>query len=133
RRERALHLTRYAIDHCFDEIYRIGRDGSILDANRAACHNLRYRRDELIGRMAAKITATDAISDRAAFWRELQQRGTLTLETEHCTRDGARYPVEVALSYMVYEGEPFAYAVARDLRARKVAEASARRANEALR
>ncbi len=130
---RALHLTRHAIDHCFDEIYRLSRDGRLLDVNGAACTNLGYGREELLGRNIADIDVATSSYGWAAYWGELERRGALTMETRHRRRDGNSYPVEVAVSHMVYEGEAFAYAVARDLRERKVAEVSARRANEALR
>lgn len=133
RRERELHLNRHALDHSFDEIYRIDRNGRILGANRAACENLGYYRDELIGRTIGDIDPNYSAQAWADHWNELKQRGALTQETIHRTREGWDYPVEVAERYLIYEGEPFAFGVARDVRARNAAEASARRANEALR
>ncbi|MEX1081586.1 MAG: EAL domain-containing protein [Halofilum sp. (in: g-proteobacteria)] len=130
--ERALHLSRHAIDHSFDEIYRFSRNGRLLDVNGAACHNLGYSRNELLQRSIAEIDVSAPSCGWSDYWRELELRGALTRETRHRRRDGSDYPVEVAVSHMVYEGETFAYAVARDVRERKLAEASARRANEAL-
>ncbi len=133
RREREMHLNRHALDHSFDEIYRIDRHGRILGANRAACENLGYYRNELIGRTIGDIDPNYSAQAWTDHWNELEQRGALTQETVHRTREGWEYPVEVAERYLVYEGEPFAFGVARDVRARNAAEASARRANEALR
>ncbi len=133
RRERELHLNRHALDHSFDEIYRIDRGGRILDVNRAASENLGYYRDELVGRSIGDIDPNYPPQAWAEHWRELEQYGALTHETIHRTHEGWEYPVEVAERYLVYDGEPFAFGVARDVRARNAAEASARRANEALR
>lgn len=133
QRERELHLNRHALDHSFDEIYRINRDGRILGANRAACENLGYYRNELIGRNIGDIDPHHSAEAWAEHWHELEQHGALTQETVHRTREGWEYPVEMAERYLVYGGEPFAFGVARDVRARNAAEASARRANEALR
>lgn len=133
RRERELHLNRHALDHSFDEIYRINVDGRIIDANRAACENLGYYRNELVGRSISDIDPNYSPEAWAGHWRELEQRGALTHETLHRTREGWEYPVEVAERYLIYEDEPFVFGVARDVRARNAAEASARRANEALR
>jgi PAS domain S-box-containing protein len=133
RRERELHLSRHALDHCFDEVYRINRDGCILGANRAACENLGYYRSELLGSTVGDIDPNYPPEAWTEHWHELERRGALTQETVHRTREGWEYPVEVAERYLVYDGEPFAFGVAREVRARNAAEASARRANEALR
>jgi len=132
-RQRELDLTRHAMEHSFDEIFRIDPEGRILDANEAACANLGYAREELVGLGVPDVDPHFSPTDWAAHWAELKQRGHQAVETTHRSRLGTDYPVEVAVSYLAYDDEEFAYAVARDISERKAAEESSRRANHALR
>ena len=132
QRQRELDLTRHAVAHSFDEILRVAPDGSILNANEAACRNLGYTWGELMELTISDIDPNYPAQVWKDRWQDLRHHKSLAFETEHQTKDGTIFPVEVAVSHLTYEGEAFAYAVARDISERRAAEEASQRANRAL-
>ncbi|MFA7280255.1 MAG: diguanylate cyclase [Sterolibacterium sp.] len=126
RTEEALRLTRFSVDAASDAIYWIAPDARIVDVNTAACRSLGYTRKELL-----KLVVPDVDSHvNAEAWRlhyaELRQRGTITLESEHRTRDGRSFPVEIVANHVVLGNKELNCAFVRDITERKRAEAELR-------
>ena len=119
----ALEKMRFSVDRAGDSIFWIGRDGSILYANKAACTDRGYSSEELLG---MKIFDLDA-DYQPGVWRlhfeELKSRGTITLETRHRTKEGRVFPIEVNANYVSIDGQEFNFATVRDISARQQAEA----------
>ncbi len=61
-------------------------------------------------------------------WRELRQRGSLTFESCHRTKNGRTFPVEITVNYLEYGGKEYNFAFARDITERKRAEQAQRMA-----
>jgi len=122
RIEESLRLTRFSVDVASDAIFWIDPDGRIVDANTAACASLGYSRGELL-----KLSVPDIdVHVNAEIWpqhiAEVRQRGTLTLESEHRTRDGRVVPVEIVANFIELGGRELNCAFVRDISERKRTE-----------
>ncbi len=60
------------------------------------------------------------------FWDRLKERGTITVESVHQTKDGREFPVEISSNYLLFDDKEYNCAIARDLSDRKQTEAALR-------
>ncbi len=119
---RHLHLLDFALDHVTEAAYLTDARGRFHYVNAEACRALGYSRDQLRTLSVPDIDHdTDSVT-WAATWIHLQQRGAMTVESRHRTRDGRIFPVEVGITCFEYEGRPYALGLARDISERRAAE-----------
>jgi PAS domain S-box-containing protein len=88
---------RTYIDHATDAFFVLDFEaGTILDANRQACENLGYTREELIGKTVFEF---DAGLDPEWLNQNIRPRieagESVTFETRHRRKDGSEFPVEI--------------------------------------
>jgi diguanylate cyclase (GGDEF)-like protein/PAS domain S-box-containing protein len=128
--EHSLHLTQYSMDGCPDYIFWTGPQGQFLNVGTSACRRLGYTRDELL---ALTIYDLDPIAPRpwSKHWKELKEAGSLTFETEHKTKAGEVFPVEVTASYVEYDGREYDFGFTRDITERRRVQEELRAAKEA--
>ena len=107
-----------------------GRPGPFLDANPAACRMLGYTRDELQRLTPQDLDATSTPPGHTRrVTSELLERGQTLFEVVHVAKDGRLVPVEIHARLLGQGGgPPMVLCVARDVSARKAAEAAANRA-----
>jgi PAS domain S-box-containing protein len=117
--EEALRFTQFAIDKTIDQAFWMTEDGRFFYVNDAACRALGYAREELIGMSVPEIGPTVPPEVFAAHWRDLQENGSVTLETLHRAKDGRVYPVEIRANYVVFDGREYNCAFATDISERK--------------
>jgi PAS domain S-box-containing protein len=104
--------------------------GYIVAFNPAAEKTFGYRSDQVIGRRAGDLLVPASLRDRHFRTLErLRQSGRealvgRTLQTTGMRSDGSEFPVEVSIGRVLVEGRPLFTACARDITARKQAEAS---------
>lgn len=108
-----------ALDQAGDLLYWIAQDGRILYLNAAAAR--RFSPDA--ARAPERLTLHDILAEHAPaswerFWTRLVASGTLRFDAEHLAHDGEAYPVEVAASYQVVDGEGYALLIVRERAAR---------------
>jgi PAS domain S-box-containing protein len=127
--EEALRFTQFAIDKTIDQAFWMTEDGRFFYVNDAACRALGYAREELIGMSVPDIGPTVPPEVFAAHWRDLQENGSVTLETLHRAKDGRVYPVEIRANYVVFDGREYNCAFATDITERKRSEETLRQAN----
>lgn len=127
RSRRALTLARAALDSLATPAYWFAADGSITDANDAACRSLGYTRDELLGMHIWALDRDRHIEAFPAEFARLQSSSGSTAYTAHHVRkDGTTLQVEVSLSIIELEGETCGFAVAIDVSDREQALEAAR-------
>ena len=131
--EEALRFTQFAIDKTIDEAFWMTEDGRLFYVNDAACRTLGYAREELIGMSIPDIDPTVPMEVFAAHWRDLQENGSVTLETLHRAKDGRVYPVEIRANYVVFDGREYNCAFATDISERKRVEEALRESEEKYR
>jgi PAS domain S-box-containing protein len=121
--EQWLQMMRFSVDHAGDSMFWIGRDGSILQVNEAACAGRGYSREELLGMKIFDLDPDYQPGVWGAHFEELKRRGSMTIETRHRGKDGRLFPIEVSANYIQIGGKEFNFASLRDISERKRIEA----------
>lgn len=121
---------RNLVENATDSFLVYDMTGKIVDANQRACTGLGYSRQELL---ALNIMDIDVKASRTGIailreqWAEVLRGNNLVLETEVICKDGATVPAEVHLGAFQTEENQLLIALARDISARREAEANRRR------
>jgi PAS domain S-box-containing protein len=122
RMEEALRLTQFSIDHAGDCVFWLGSDARIIYVNEAACESLGYSSEELTSMTVHDIDPNFPAEVWSAHWRELKQRGSFIIESQHRRKDGVVFPVEITINYLEFEGKELNFTFARDITERKKVE-----------
>ncbi len=104
--------------------------GRIVAANPAAAAIHDYTIEELLG---MKITSLDTPEFAAGAPEKIKRILTgeaLKIETEHCKKDGTRFPIEISANLLELGGHKYILAIDRDITARKEAEEKMQRAEQ---
>ncbi len=131
RMEEALQFTQFSVDHAADAILWATSDGRFFGVNEAACRVYGYSRQALLSLAVCDVDPAYSEADWVRHWQNLKQWGALTVEALHRAHDGRIFPVEVAASYLEFNGQEYNCAFVRDITERKRAEAL-ERANRSL-
>ena len=119
RTEEKLLVTQFSVDNVADAILWITSDARIIYANKAAHSSLGYEFGELCSVTVHDIEPDFPAHEWATYWKELKQRKCFTLESEHKTKNGNIFPVEITVNYMVINGIEYNFAFVRDVTDRK--------------
>ena len=125
--EESLHLTQFIFDKAPIGIWRMGKNGEVLDVNEQACNSLGYSHDEIC-RM--KIFDVDPNFDTNAWVDNiatLKAAGTTTIETLHQCKNGEIFPIQVIQNLLQFEDQEFHVAFVQDITERKKDEEELRR------
>ena len=120
--EESLHISRFSIDHSSDGVFWITSDSHIVDVNEAACRSLGYSREELLKLSIPDVDPLYNFDVWQHFYVELQQKGTRTFETEHLSKDGKRFPVEIVANLIQSDSKELICGFVRNITDRKRAE-----------
>lgn len=132
RAEEKLLLTQFSVEHAVDAIFWIGSDARILYVNEAAVRSLGYSRQELYAMTVHDIELNLPVEAWVKRWKKLKQRGCLIFESDHQTKEGDIFPVEITLNYTLFNGVEYHFSFVRDITERKQAEAERLRFTETL-
>ncbi len=97
-------------------------DGKFIDVNERACLSLGYSREELLNMSVIDVEKNFRPEKLKKVWEELCLGSSITLQGEHCRKDGTRFPVEVNLGQIKMNNQNCFLASARDITRRKTAE-----------
>ncbi len=120
RRARAL------FDGIHDAVFVHDQEGRILDANAAACRQLGYSREELLGMTTGQIDVAEFAAGFQERLRRQLQEGTLNCEGLHRTKSGRIIPMEVRTSTIQFDNQLAVLAILRDITERKALERTRR-------
>ncbi|MCP4713561.1 MAG: PAS domain S-box protein [Deltaproteobacteria bacterium] len=126
-----LLFTQFSVDKAAEAIEWVRPDAKILYMNEAACKQVGYSPKEIL---SMHVWDMDPLFSRELwpdFWKELQQKGSMTFETQHQTKGGKRFPVEVTANVFKYANKDYIIAFVKDVTERKQTE-EALRESEAL-
>ncbi|MFL6197404.1 MAG: EAL domain-containing protein [Thermoanaerobaculia bacterium] len=131
RTEEALRLTQFLLDRAGEGAFWADPDGRFFYVNEAACSMMGYSREELLGLTVPDILAPEQAGLFQEISRAVHERGgPFTFETVHVKKGGERFPSEVTLNLLEYQGGEYYCAFARDITERKRAEAALRESEE---
>ncbi len=117
--DRFRRLAEFTIERAQEAILWADSNARICRVNEAMCRALGYSRKELCEMSIADIDPDYQAEDWPRHWQELKSRKAMTFESQHRTRDGRIFPVEVSVNYIEFEGEAFSCSFARDISERK--------------
>jgi formate hydrogenlyase transcriptional activator len=120
---------RFLVDHAAEAFFVGQAGGRIIDANRTACEELGYTRDELLALSAWDVVEEFTPADFAGLFEELAATGPRTRTVSHRRKDGTRYPVEGRVCVAELQGDPVLFVLTRDITERQ-REAAALRESE---
>ena len=123
RLEASLKLMAFSVDHASDAVFWADPEGRLVDVSDSTCRQLHYSRDELLHMRISDISGELSPEDWPARWAQIKHRGSFTFESHHRTSAGELFPVEVTANYVEFAGREYDCAIARDITARKQAEA----------
>jgi PAS domain S-box-containing protein len=131
--EEIRQLMQFSIERAADAAFYIGSDGRFFYVNEAACQSLAYSREELLTMSLHDINPGFPAPVWSLHWQEVKQRGSFTIETQHKTKEGRVFPVEVTLNYLKFNEKEYGCAFARDISDRQQSEAALRKSEEQYR
>src|SRR5208283_304662 len=106
--------------------------GCIVYVNEAACRSLGRSREELLFLSIPDIDPLFSKEAWATFWGNFKPRGSMTFETQHQTKQGRVFPVEITANYLEFNGKEYSFAFARDVTERKRTEEALCESEEGL-
>ena len=130
--EKALKFTQFAIDRAGELAYWMDSQARFFYVNDAACRSLGYSREELLSMTVHDINPWFSAESWPKTWEEVKKRRCFTFESHHRTKHGRKFPVEITINYMEFEGKEYNCAFARDITKRKQAEEALSEMNIAL-
>ncbi|NIT03390.1 PAS domain S-box protein [Candidatus Saccharibacteria bacterium] len=122
RAEEELKLTQFTVDNAAESIFWVQSDARFVYVNEAACNSLGYSREELLSMTVYDIDPDFPKESWPDHWREIKEQGSFSLETNHRTKNGMVFPVEVSVNYLKYGEREYNCAFVRDITERKLAE-----------
>ena len=131
RAEKELRLAQFSLEHASEAIHWADAHGRFVYANQAACRAFGCSLAELLTLSVSDISPQSSKEGWSVFWKDLKARGSVTLQRVHATRQGHLFPVELAATYVQFDGKEFSFAISRDITQRKLADQEMRQAREA--
>lgn len=131
--EEIRQLMQFSIERTADAAFYIRSDGRFFYVNQAACQSLGYSREELLTMSLYDIDPGFPAQVWALHWEEVKQRGSFTIETQHQTKEGRVFPVEVTLNYLKFNEQEYGCAFARDISDRKRSEVALQKSEQQYR
>jgi PAS domain S-box-containing protein len=111
-----LQLSRIEsfIENIPDAFFVQDMEGKILDVNEAACRNLGYTRDELVGMPAYEVETTIKPGSFEGIWNRLEPGIPVTVNGTHRRKNGTTFPVEARLGLFGEGRSALMYVLVRD-------------------
>lgn len=128
--ERELRLTKSSLDITSDTVLWIDPQARIVYANEGASRTLGYSSPDLVSLLIPDIDPLYPIETWNSFWEELRLRRCKTFETQHKSKTGRIFPVEVTANFLEFDGQEYLFAFARDITERRELESQLRQAQK---
>ncbi len=131
-KEASSELIRFSLDQASVEVYWITPEGKFVFTNERAREKLGYTEEELKDMYVWEIDPNHGKNIREERWQKLKEEESMTFESEHETKDGEIYSVEITNHYIEFEGNKYEFAFAKDISERKEKERALKRKNRYL-
>lgn len=131
--EESLKSTQFSVDKARDAIFWLNEDGNIVYVNESACKSLGYAKEELLSLNLFDIDPNFPRDQWKEHWDKTRELKSSLIQTNHKTKDGRVFPVEVVINFMVFAGKEYHSSFARDISERKTFEEELKRSEEKFR
>jgi PAS domain S-box-containing protein len=131
--EETLQRIRFSVDAASEAIFWITPDARIVDVNPAACRSLGYTREELLRLRVQDVDPHYSAETSLQRFSELRKLGSKVFESEHRTKDGRLFPVEIVDNYVKHGSDERSCSFVRDITRRKKAEGALREKERMIR
>jgi PAS domain S-box-containing protein len=131
--EERLALKNFALDHVRDGAYLIDENGRILYANDACCRMTEYSLEELVSMRISDLDPGWPDELYRQRWPRLREIGNVMLESQHRTKSGRSFSVELSANYFEYDGQGYNLTLVRDISEAKATEAALRESERKFR
>jgi diguanylate cyclase (GGDEF)-like protein/PAS domain S-box-containing protein len=131
--EAALRVNQFLLDRAPEAAGWADEQGRMLYMNQAACSSLEYSLDELLRMRVQDVLPEEFALKFEGFTQTLRDHGMVTFESAHITKSGRRFPVEVALNCLEFNGREYFCAFIRDITSHKQSEQALRESEERYR
>lgn len=131
--EEQLQVLKQSIDIAPDAAFWLNEEGQFLYVNETATTSLDYTRDELMHMKIGDINPIATEENWRKVWNIVKEQRSLTMESVHMRKNGVAFPIELATTYIKYEGKEYNHGFARDITERKKAEEALRLSEEKFR
>ncbi|ESA36425.1 response regulator receiver sensor signal transduction histidine kinase [Leptolyngbya sp. Heron Island J] len=118
-----LLLTQFSVDNAADGIVWIDQNSRFFYANKVACNLLEYSLDELTQLSVPDIDVNFSLRHWRKLWHTIKKSKNLSLESQHRTKSGRLYSVEITVNYLSFAEQECNVVVFRDISDRKQVEA----------
>ena len=130
--QKALRRFKFMADKAKDSFVLIRKDWTFAYANHHALLAWGYTEEEARHLRLSDIEPTFEVEPFARIFAEVQNKIIPPAETWHRRKNGDLFPVEVNAVGLEIEGEPFVFAISRDISERKKAEETLKQKNREL-
>ncbi len=130
--EAALRLTRTSIEQSRDAYFWFDGEARFIDVSQTTCTVLGYSREELLQMRVFDVDPVFPVAGWGDLKAQVKAAGSMLFESQHRTREGRLFPVEVTVSYVQVGDQDVYFSIARDITERKQAEAERERYTERL-
>jgi two-component system cell cycle sensor histidine kinase/response regulator CckA len=117
-REVELAVAQQSLEMALDPFFRVGYDGRVQAANKAACALVGCELSELLGRPLPYFDEAYAL-DLSRRQESMRQKGSASFETVLKASDGNPVPLEVSANHLVLANQEMLFLACRDLRPRQ--------------
>ena len=111
---------QFAVESAADEVFLMKSNSEIVYVNESACRKLEYTHEELIGKCVWQWDPLFPKEVWPGFWEEFSNKKHLHFETQHQTKNGRVYPVEIHAHYYKNDDNEFLLAFVNDITEKKL-------------
>jgi len=120
--EEKLKLNDFSLNQASLEIFWITPEGKFVYSNEETRKRLGYSKEELKNMYVWDVDPNHGKEMREKRWQKMKEEKTMNFESEHITKDGKIYPVEITNHYIEFKGKEYEFAFAQDITDRKEAQ-----------
>lgn len=121
---RELALLKRSVDVHYDAAYWLDVNNRIVYTNHEGARILGYEPAELLGAALSDVNPGATRERMERVWATLRKDGVVrTSDSIHRHKNGDQIPVEIVTTHVSFSGKEYACGFARDIRARKQADA----------